>query len=100
MTDVEGNWEYFEAFVLRSDGMSFEDKKGKRSTRPVFARDGTVALMLHDGWSFVFGGDSCDKGGTVGGTVRVVRTLVALKKKCVAGLRHPPCLPFLPPSLS
>lgn len=75
MTDVEGNWEYFERFVRRSSALSFS------GGRPYFAADGTADLLLHDGWRFVFGGDSPDKGGTIGGTVRVVRTLVALKRK-------------------
>jgi len=75
LTDVEGNWEYFERFIRRSRALSFVGDS------PCFAPDGTTEVILHDGWRFTFGGDSPDKGGTVGGTVRVVRTLVALKKR-------------------
>jgi hypothetical protein len=75
LTDVEGNWEYFKAFVDRSEALSFV------GGQPHYMQDGSVELVLHDGWRFVHGGDACDKGGAVGGTVRVVRTLVALKRK-------------------
>ena len=74
LTDVEGNWEYFVDFIKRSDALSF-------AAGPTWAADGTVDLVLTDGWRFVFGGDVCDKGGAVGGTVRVVRSLLALKRK-------------------
>jgi len=75
LTDVEGNWEYFKSFVEMSEGLSFV------GGRPRFHEDGAADVKLRTGWSFVHGGDSCDKGGPVGGSVRVVRTLVALKKK-------------------
>jgi len=75
LTDVEGNWEYFTAFVERSEGLSFT------GGQPRYHDDGACELTLHEGWCFVHGGDSCDKGGAVGGSVRVVRTLVALKNK-------------------
>ena len=32
-------------------------------------------------WNFTYGGDVCDKGGAIGGTMRVVKSLVKLKKK-------------------
>ena len=35
----------------------------------------------HNGWRFIHGGDTCDKGGVVGGSIRVVRTLCRLKRK-------------------
>jgi hypothetical protein len=38
-------------------------------------------LALASGWHFVFGGDSCDKGGAVGGSVRIVRALNQLKRR-------------------
>jgi hypothetical protein len=108
MTDVEGNWEYFKRFIDRSEALSFVGGQAH------YGSDGAAELILHDGWRLVHGGDSCDKGGVVGGepqpcgartsmlradsslaadahttlccaciagTVRVVRTLVALKKK-------------------
>jgi hypothetical protein len=64
-----------QAFVIRSEALNFV------GGRPSYRSDGACDLVLHEGWHFVHGGDSCDKGGAVGGTVRVVRTLVALKKK-------------------
>ena len=38
-------------------------------------------LELLTGWTFVHGGDAPDKGNAVGGSVRVVRTLLRLKAK-------------------
>lgn len=71
LTDVEGNFEYLKAFVELSEALSVVTEE----------EDGSLELELLEGWHFVFGGDSVDKGGAVGGSVRVVRTLVALKKK-------------------
>ena len=70
-TDVEGNWEYLASFVALSEALKRDGEN----------EDGSMRLQLNDGWRIVFGGDSCDKGGVVGGSVRVVRTLVRLKKK-------------------
>ena len=72
-TDVEGNWEYFLRFIELSEAL---DLIG-------FNESGAADLSLKDGWMAVFGGDAVDKGpeGGVGGSVRVVRTLVALKEK-------------------
>jgi hypothetical protein len=70
-TDVEGNFEYLTAFIALTDALNVVAHK----------EDGSLELDLADGWHFVFGGDAVDKGGPVGGSVRVVRTLVALKKK-------------------
>ena len=75
-TDVEGNWEYFCRFVELSDALSFVHMK--------FDEAGAAAeLLLKDGWMFVFGGDAVDKGpdNGPGGSIRFVRTLVALKEK-------------------
>ena len=72
-TDVEGNWEYFVSFIECSEALSFV-------AGPSFDHRGVCQLNLAEGWRFVFGGDVCDKGGVVGGTVRVTRTLLALKQ--------------------
>lgn len=71
VTDVEGNYEYWGRFLEKSEGIIIKS----------VSHDGIFDLELKDGWHFVFGGDSCDKGGKVGGSVRVVRSLVAVKKK-------------------
>ena len=72
LTDVEGNFEYFLAFVELSEALTLVSTDGA---------DGAVDLELRDGWLFVFGGDAVDKGGLVGGSIRVARSLVALKRK-------------------
>jgi hypothetical protein len=72
LTDVEGNWEFLERFVELSDAL---DMKAPPDM------SGAADIALRDGWHLVIGGDLCDKGGWVGGTVRVVRSCVALKKK-------------------
>jgi hypothetical protein len=64
VTDVEGDWDYFTAYVERSNVLDFEDDSGK-------------ALLLRDGCYFVFGGDAVDKGP---GDIRLCRALVSLKK--------------------
>jgi len=76
LTDIEGNWEYFERFVQQSAALSFPG-----DGQPRFSFDGAADVVLEDGWCFIHGGDTCDKGGAVGGSVRVVRTLVKLKRK-------------------
>ena len=70
-TDTEGNYEYFQR--------SIEESEGLRLIR--VDSDGVLDLDLVCGWHFVFGGDSVDKGGAVGGSVRVVKSLLKLKKK-------------------
>ena len=75
ITDIEGNWEYFQRYVELCDALSFPTGK------PEFSADGACDLELADGWRFIHGGDTCDKGGVVGGSIRVVRTLVRLKRK-------------------
>lgn len=44
-------------------------------------KDGSLDVCLAPGWQLVYGGDTVDKGGAVGGSVRVVRTLVRLKER-------------------
>ena len=75
VTDIEGNWEYFCAFVGLTPALEFVDGPD------VYDADGAADITLTPGWHFVFGGDSCDKGGAVGGSIRVVRSLVRLKRK-------------------
>ena len=70
VSDVEGNWEFFCAYVARAEGLRW--RRGGPSV------DG---LEIVDGWRFIFGGDSVDKGGSVGGSVRFVLCLVSLKKR-------------------
>ena len=71
LSDVEGNWEYFVSFVALTEAMTMNGN----------LEDGTADITMHDGWHFVFGGDSVDKGGEVGGSIRVVRSLLRLKNK-------------------
>eukprot|EP00966_Prymnesium_polylepis_P267254 6173728-Prymnesium_polylepis.1 len=75
VTDIEGNWEYFERFVQQCGALAFAGGK------PVFNDEGAADVVLSDGWRFIHGGDTCDKGGVVGGSIRVVRTLCRLKRK-------------------
>jgi hypothetical protein len=65
LTDVEGNYEYFEKYVEISKVLEWETPEKK-------------ALKLRDGASFVFGGDSQDKGI---GDIRFVKMMLALKDK-------------------
>lgn len=71
-TDVEGNWEYFLAYVRRSEALKL-----------VGVEDGgsVARIDLVDGWRLIFGGDACDKGRAVGGSVRVCRSLLLLKRR-------------------
>ena len=72
MTDCEGNWEYFLGFIARSDALRLVG----------IEEGGSVArINLADGWRFIFGGDACDKGGFIGGSVRVTRSLLLLKQR-------------------
>ena len=73
ITDIEGNWEFFERYVTQCEALSFP------SGHPEFAKDGAADLVLAEGWRFIHGGDTCDKGGVVGGSIRVVNTLCKLK---------------------
>ena len=71
VTDVEGNFEFFLAFVKASSALTLVKLES----------DGSADIELAAGWRFVHGGDACDKGGAVGGTVRVVKTLTRLKTR-------------------
>ena len=62
LTDVEGNYEYFERYVEISRVLSWEN-------------DQKNSLVLKDGATFVFGGDSQDKGI---GDIRFVKIMLAL----------------------
>jgi hypothetical protein len=64
LTDVEGNWEYFNRFVLASKVLDWSPC-GQH-------------LVLRDGTEFVFGGDSVDK---ATGDIRVVTQLIGLKDR-------------------
>jgi len=74
VTDVEGNWEYFSAFVARTEGLYW----GTRQPGELFER-----LELREGWRFIFGGDAVDKGHQVGGSLRFCHCVLSLKR------RHP-----------
>jgi hypothetical protein len=65
LTDVEGNYEYFERYVEISKVLQWADPK-------------KTSLLLKDGAHFVFGGDSQDKGI---GDIRFVKMMLALKEK-------------------
>lgn len=72
VTDVEGNWEYFLAFVEQSAGLRLVS----------LDEGGSVARIdLLDQWRFIFGGDVCDKGRAVGGSLRVSRSLLLLQSR-------------------
>ena len=63
VTDVEGNYEYFESLIKRSKGL-FRDSSGQLDMMP----------DCH----FVFGGDVCDRGR---GDLRIANDIVNLCKK-------------------
>jgi hypothetical protein len=63
LTDVEGNWDYFQQYVKTSSVLTV-DKNGD--------------VQLNENCSFVFGGDLCDKGA---GDIRIGRALVSLKNR-------------------
>jgi hypothetical protein len=65
LTDVEGNYEYFERYVEISKVLNWANAE-------------KTSLILKDGASFVFGGDSQDKGI---GDIRFVKMMLALKAK-------------------
>eukprot|EP00924_Labyrinthula_sp_SR-Ha-C_P008104 snap_masked-scaffold_11-processed-gene-3.17-mRNA-1 protein AED:0.41 eAED:0.41 QI:0/-1/0/1/-1/1/1/0/555 len=60
ITDVEGNWKYFEKCINKSKGLYWKEDQ----------------LALRDGYFFVYGGDAFDKGPN---DIRVGTTLVKLK---------------------
>jgi hypothetical protein len=65
LTDVEGNYEYFERYVEISKVLKWANTE-------------KTSLELEDGAYFVFGGDSQDKGT---GDIRFVKVMLDLKKK-------------------
>jgi hypothetical protein len=65
LTDVEGNYEYFERYVDISRVLKWETEERK-------------SLTLEDNVTFVFGGDSQDKGT---GDIRFVKLMLDLKEK-------------------
>lgn len=69
VTDIEGSYEYFKAFVARSNVLD-QRNDGDDSHG--------LELSLRDNCFFVFGGDSIDKGP---GDIRICRALVSLKKR-------------------
>ena len=73
LTDVEGNWSYFLKWVDESPGLTLHG----------YQPDGSAELVLAPEWQVVFGGDVCDKGpeAGVGGSVRVTRSLLRLKRR-------------------
>ena len=109
VTDVEGNWSYFLSWIEHSPGLKLlgytrepnqtkpspttpnqaplnqanQTKPSKPHTLCRYTRDGAADIWLAPEWRVVFGGDVCDKGpkGGVGGSVRVARSLLALKAK-------------------
>ncbi|KAL1526378.1 hypothetical protein AB1Y20_015091 [Prymnesium parvum] len=74
LTDVEGNWEYFCSFVELSPALTLMNGGALNEK-------GAADIVLADDWHLVFGGDVCDKGGPVGGTIRVVQSLIRLKRR-------------------
>jgi len=73
VSDVEGHWPFFCSFVEASEGLYFLSP-GDHSQDNNFD---DCRLGLKDGWHFVFGGDSCDKGP---GTLRFLHAITDLKK--------------------
>jgi hypothetical protein len=69
-SDVEGDLAYWSRYIALSDAL---EREGAGSDG-----EGGGALVLRDGWTFVFGGDAVDKGV---GDLAVCRDLVALKRR-------------------
>ena len=67
LTDVEGNYEYFESYVQISKIIEWEDQEKKDRLK-----------FKDDNCYFVFGGDTQDKGT---GDIRFVKVINALKEK-------------------
>eukprot|EP00746_Dinoflagellata_sp_MGD_P143691 gnl/MRDRNA2_/MRDRNA2_76486_c0_seq1.p1 gnl/MRDRNA2_/MRDRNA2_76486_c0~~gnl/MRDRNA2_/MRDRNA2_76486_c0_seq1.p1 ORF type:complete len:656 (+),score=102.10 gnl/MRDRNA2_/MRDRNA2_76486_c0_seq1:76-2043(+) len=72
LTDVEGHWDYFCSFVELANGMWFKEP-GNHSTARSWKE-----IELQDGFHFVFGGDTVDKGP---GSLRFLETICKLKEK-------------------
>ena len=70
ITDVEGNWEYFVKCIELSPAL-----------RLISIRDdGSADVELRPGWHFVFGGDSVDKGGAIGGSMGALVATCAARR--------------------
>ena len=100
ITDIEGNWDYFLKWLALNigDNKAFSvklcfgdtgiflkntiDGWNDLSSKLNFDQDGKplFKLVLNSGWSFIHGGDAVDKGGKIGGSIRVVNTLLHLKE--------------------
>eukprot|EP00961_Rhodomonas_salina_P237218 3206231-Rhodomonas_salina.1 len=65
LTDVEGNWDYFQRYVALSEVLSWTDLDRRR-------------LLLKDDCEFCFGGDAQDKGI---GDIRIMQLLLDLKER-------------------
>ena len=65
LTDVEGNYEYFDAYVGISEVLEWEDPSN-------------TSLRLKDKAFFVFGGDAQDKGA---GDIRFTELMISLKRR-------------------
>mmetsp|Transcript_57436 Transcript_57436/g.101960 ORF Transcript_57436/g.101960 Transcript_57436/m.101960 type:complete len:873 (-) Transcript_57436:105-2723(-) len=70
-TDIEGNWEYFLRFVVRSQILTWDEEEGDQGCW------GPGTLRLKSNGILVFGGDATDKGP---GDIRIVKTLTKLKQ--------------------
>ena len=82
VTDVEGNLDYFLRYVERSKVLRIDESSSSTSRGAAAVSASTIKSLVLDlvGEStvFVYGGDTVDKGP---GDIRLVRALVALKKK-------------------
>lgn len=75
IADVEGNWEYFEEYVSRSNVLDWEEVDAPASS----SYEGVMfkQLTLRPNSHFVYGGDVVDRGI---GDIRLARSLVRLKR--------------------
>lgn len=78
VSDVEGHFDYFCRFVELSSALSFVTGSGVADAAGVAHMREAPELELADGWHFVYGGDSCDKGP---GSIRFLQSLAMLKAK-------------------
>eukprot|EP00571_Detonula_confervacea_P006065 CAMPEP_0172313510 /NCGR_PEP_ID=MMETSP1058-20130122/20330_1 /TAXON_ID=83371 /ORGANISM="Detonula confervacea, Strain CCMP 353" /LENGTH=576 /DNA_ID=CAMNT_0013027169 /DNA_START=123 /DNA_END=1853 /DNA_ORIENTATION=- len=78
MSDVEGHWDYFLESVQRSNVIDWEEAD---CTPPIKKKENEIKfkrLILRPNTHFIYGGDTVDKGP---GDIRLVRSLVSLKKR-------------------
>ena len=76
IADVEGNWDYFEEYVSRSNVLDWEEVDAPASSSYEGVR--FKQLTLRPNSHFVYGGDVVDRGI---GDIRLARSLVQLKRK-------------------